>query len=187
MLRINGKSIFMSFRTLYRGRLLPKPANVHPFSFHKFIFKGISEDTATGIVIRRQKQCVHDNCPRYNAPAQEHLVHILTCPHPDVRTIATNLLVELEVWLTQEDTYPSLTPILVASIRLWLNGPVWRWTCLLMAIPTYWRSNICSTIAGLVRIPDGLHCESHCFPTKFLLHNDWITKKRNNLGNPSYH
>jgi len=29
----------------------------------------------------------------------------------------------LEAWLTQEDTYPSLTPILVASIRSWLLDP----------------------------------------------------------------
>jgi len=29
----------------------------------------------------------------------------------------------LEVWLTQEDTYPSLTPILVVSIRSWLLDP----------------------------------------------------------------
>jgi len=42
--------------------------------FQRFISKWISEDT---------KQRVHDFCPRCNAP-HEHLVHVLTCPHPDV-------------------------------------------------------------------------------------------------------
>ena len=75
--------------------------------------------------MRRHKQRIHDHCPRCDAP-QEHLVHILTCPHPDVRTLTNNLLVELEVWLTQEDTYPSLIPILISSIssiRSWLMDP----------------------------------------------------------------
>jgi len=81
--------------------------------------------------MRRRKQRVHDNCPCCNAP-QEHLVHILTCPHPEVRTITSDLLIELEAWLTQEDTYPSLTPILVASIRSWLldlygDEPAFLW------------------------------------------------------------
>jgi len=92
------------------------------FPFQKFISKWISEDTATGIVMRRRKQRVHDHCPRCDAP-EEHLVHILTCPHPDVRSLTDNMLVELEVWLTKEDTYPELIPILIASIRSWLTDP----------------------------------------------------------------
>ena len=72
--------------------------------------------------MRRRKQYVHDNCPRCNAPL-EHLVHILTCPHPEVRTIISDLLIKLEAWFAQEDTYPSLTPILIASIRSWLLDP----------------------------------------------------------------
>jgi hypothetical protein len=101
------------------------------FPFQRFISKWISEDTATGIVMRRRKQRVHDYCPRCNAPA-EHLVHILTCPHPDVQTLTNDLLVELEVWLTQEDTYPTIIPILIESIRSWLldpygNEPTFLW------------------------------------------------------------
>jgi len=63
------------------------------FPFQKFISKWISEDTATGIVMRRRKQRIHDHCPRCDAP-QEHLVHILTCPHPDVHTLTD---VELDI------------------------------------------------------------------------------------------
>jgi hypothetical protein len=92
------------------------------FPFQRFISKWISEDTATGIVMRRRKQRVLANCPRCDAP-EEHLVHILTCPHPDVQTLTTNLLVELELWLTQEDTYPHIIPILIDSIRSWLSDP----------------------------------------------------------------
>jgi hypothetical protein len=92
------------------------------FPFQKFISKWISEDTATGIVMRRRKQRLHNHCPRCDAP-EEHLVHILTCPHPDVRSLTDNMLVELEVWLTKEDTYPELIPILIASIRSWLTDP----------------------------------------------------------------
>ena len=33
------------------------------------------------------------------------------------------MLVELEVWLTKEDTHPELIPILIASIRSWLMDP----------------------------------------------------------------
>ena len=46
-----------------------------------------------------------------------------TCPHPDVRSLTDNLLVELEVWFTKKDTYPELIPILIASIRSWLTDP----------------------------------------------------------------
>ena len=70
--------------------------------------------------MRRRKQRVHDHCPRCDAP-EEHLVHILTCPHPDVRSLTNNMLVELEVWLTKEDTYPELIPILIATY-----GSIWR-------------------------------------------------------------
>jgi len=92
------------------------------FPFQRFISKWISEDTATGIVMRHLKQWVHNYCPRCNAP-EEHLVHILTYPHPDVQTLTNDLLVKLEVWLTQEDTYPALIPILITSIRSWLLDP----------------------------------------------------------------
>jgi len=115
----------LDVNTLQHTVSWPSIAKAHKqgsFPFQKFISKWISEDTATGIVLKLRKKRVHDNCPRCNAP-HEHLVHILTCPHPEVRTITADLLVELEAWLTQEDTYPSLTPILVASIRSWLLDP----------------------------------------------------------------
>ena len=72
--------------------------------------------------MRRRKQRLHDHCPWCDV-LEEHLVHILTCPHPDVRSLTDNLLVELEVWFTKKDTYPELIPILIASIRSWLTDP----------------------------------------------------------------
>lgn len=70
------------------------------FPFQCFIAKWISEDTATGIVMRRQTQRVNNYCTRCNAP-EEHVVHILQCPHPGVQTLTNDLLVKLVVWLTQ--------------------------------------------------------------------------------------
>lgn len=69
-----------------------------------------------------EKKRVLANCPRCDAP-NDHLVHILTCLNREVQTIITDQLLELEVWLTQEDTYPALIPILVESLRSWIENP----------------------------------------------------------------
>ena len=96
--------------------------------FQKFVSKWISKDTATGIVMHCHTQRIHDHCPRCDA---------LQETHPEVRTLTDNLLVELEVWLTQEDTslftniYPSSKHLLMA------NGSVWGQTCLPVAHYAY--------------------------------------------------
>jgi len=86
----------------------------------------------------------HDNCPRCHTP-EEPLVHILTCPNNDVRTLTNDLLMELEIWMTREDT--SLIPILVASVRSVLldqygDEPLFQWSSTTTGEATIARQNL---------------------------------------------
>ena len=97
---------------------------------------------------------------------------------PDVN----DLLVELEVWLTQEGTYPALIPILVASIRAWLLHPYGDEPTFVWPSPLVQDAITTQQQLGWYAFLIGLHCKTYRFPTEFLLFNDPITEKRFLLG-----
>ena len=58
---------------------------------------------ATGRVMIQCQQRIHNTCPLCDE-LDEHLVHILTCPHETGVDLRTSLLAELQTWLETEDT-----------------------------------------------------------------------------------
>ena len=62
----------------------------------KFISKWLSGDTATGLVMKRFKQCLHAHCPRCGED-EEHLLHVLICPAEATVDFRKPLLTDLEL------------------------------------------------------------------------------------------
>ena len=77
---------------------------------------------ATGRVMKQRQQCVHDTCPRCDE-LDEHLVHILTCPHETCFDLRTSLLTELQTWLEAEDTQEDIATFLVQGLESWFDNP----------------------------------------------------------------
>ena len=72
--------------------------------------------------LNRGEQRIHDTCPLCNE-TDEHLVHILTCPHDTCVELRTSLLKELKVWLTAEDTQEDITSLLLRGLTSWFADP----------------------------------------------------------------
>ena len=87
-----------------------------------FITKLVSGNMATGRVMKQREQRIHDTCPLCDEP-DEHLVHILTCPHDTCVELRTSLLEELKVWLTAEDTHEDITSFLLRGLTSWFADP----------------------------------------------------------------
>ena len=80
---------------------------------------------ATGRVMKHREQRLHDTCPLCDE-LDEHLVHILTCPHDTCVEPCTSLLEELKVWLTAEDTHENIISFLLQGSTSWFANPYGR-------------------------------------------------------------
>ena len=86
------------------------------------ITKWVSGNMASGRVMKQREQRLHDTCPLCDEP-DEHLVHILTCPHDTCVELCTSLLEELKVWLMAEDTHEDITSFLLRGLTSWFADP----------------------------------------------------------------
>ena len=64
----------------------------------------------------------YSNCPICQEE-DEHLVHVLTCPHHDSLTLRTTLVDALKAWLIKEHTHPDVTAFLLQGLTSWFNDP----------------------------------------------------------------
>ena len=87
-----------------------------------FITEWISRNMATGRVMKQRQQCVNDTCPICDEP-DEHLVHILTCPHETGVDLRASLLTELRTWLEAEDTHEDIATFLVQGLESRFEDP----------------------------------------------------------------
>ena len=88
----------------------------------RFITKWISGNTATGRVMLNRQQRVYSNCPLCQEDDDEHLVHVLTCPHHDSLTLRTTLMDALKARLIKEHTHPDVTAFLFNGLTSWFNA-----------------------------------------------------------------
>ena len=77
---------------------------------------------ATGRVMIQCQQRIHNTCPLCDE-LDEHLVHILTCPHETGVDLRTSLLAELQTWLETEDTQEDIANFLVQGLESWFANP----------------------------------------------------------------
>ena len=91
-----------------------------PLSTQTFITKWLSEDTATGRVMVRRRQRQYSFCPRCQAP-DEHLLHILTCPHASTRDLHSNIIQNLHQWLSKAKTHPGITSFFTLGPTQWFR------------------------------------------------------------------
>ena len=115
-----------SFR---RARRSSKPSR------KRFITKWISGNTATGRVMLNRQRRPYSNCPICQEE-DEHLVHVLTCPHRDSLTLRTTLVDALKAWLIKEHTHPDVTAFLLQGLTSWFNDPYGNEILLNCADPT---------------------------------------------------
>ena len=118
ILGLEGKfvDLVVSWPSYRRARKMVGSSRQH------FITKWVSGNMATGRVMKQREQRLHDTCPLCNEP-DEHLVHILTCPHDTHVKLRTSLLEELKVWLTAEDTHEDITSFLLKGLTSWFADP----------------------------------------------------------------
>ena len=91
-----------------------------------FITKWLSEDTATGRVMVRRRQRQYSFYPRCQAP-DEHLLHILTCPHTSTRDLHLNIIQNLHQWLSKAKTYPDITSFFTLGLTQWFRHQTSNW------------------------------------------------------------
>lgn len=72
-------------------------------------------------MLNRQRR-PYSNCPIYQEE-DEHLVHVLTCPHHDSLTLRTTLIDALKAWLIKEHTHPDVTAFLLHGLTSGCNDP----------------------------------------------------------------
>ena len=91
-------------------------------SWKRFVTKWISGNTATGRVILNRQKRAYSNCPLCQEP-DGHLLHILTCPHPDSVMLRCTLVHELQSWLVREHTHPNITAFFLNGLNSWFQDP----------------------------------------------------------------
>jgi len=99
-----------------------KARNECSFPMQKFISKWLSGDTATGLVMKRKKQCLHAHCPLCGEDDDHHL-HVLICPDATAVDFRIPLLTELETWFIDKDTYPDIAEYLMTGLTSWFEDP----------------------------------------------------------------
>ena len=68
----------------------------------------------------RQKPRAYSNCPLCQKP-DEHLLHILTRPHPDSVILRHTLVDELQSWLVREHIHPDITAFFLNGLNSWFQ------------------------------------------------------------------
>eukprot|EP00979_Chaetoceros_neogracilis_P008522 scaffold1897_cov236-Chaetoceros_neogracile.AAC.2 len=85
----------------------------------------ISGDTATGVVMKRRKQRLEDNCPRCKEP-HEHLLHVLVCKDSNTGAFRKGEEEEFQIWLQKENIEPNLERFLTLGLQSWIDDPMGR-------------------------------------------------------------
>jgi hypothetical protein len=81
----------------------------------KFISKWLSGDTATRLVMKRRKQCLHNQCILCGEDDDHHL-HVLICPAEAAVDFQIPLLAELETCLIHENIHQDIAEYLMTGL-----------------------------------------------------------------------
>ena len=92
-----------------------KARNECSFPMQKFISKWLSGDTATGLVMKRRKQCLHNQCILCGEDDDHHL-HVLICPAEAAVDFQIPLLAELETCLIHENIHQDIAEYLMTGL-----------------------------------------------------------------------
>lgn len=77
--------------------------------------KWISRDTATERVMMQQKQSLFSSCPMCDSK-DKYTRHVLSCTNSKVVKLRSNLIEELNTWISTVNTHPDIQLYITSSI-----------------------------------------------------------------------
>ena len=70
--------------------------------------------------LARREYWLDSMCPRCNHHTEDN-IHLITCPHVDIRSKLNSALLELENWMTSTGSSPHLSFEIIRSIKHWVD------------------------------------------------------------------
>ena len=86
----------------------------------KWLSKYVTGVCGVGRMLQIWKYQAHSSCPRCGAD-NEKATHILLCTEPTASTIWNDALNDLTKWMLDNDSEPTMIPIICNSLRAWRN------------------------------------------------------------------